>query len=209
MSQSIIPFFTGMISILIIHFCIKHYLLYLPNTVLINSPKRVRFNERPDIRLIDNILTREEVSEEEQIENNNENENGNLIRKSANLKSELLQFVKDYEKTNDNNDTILLDGDNEDDDLSKFFQINNNDTYDFKGALTCQDDQILDELPQKLDKFSKEPVFTEEEASEPVLSKERWKYANENTMNGGEQGDNIKAFDNFNMNDNFAMFSEN
>ena len=66
----------------------------------------------------------------------------------------------------------------------------------------------MDELPVKLDIFSKDPVFKEEVGSENTLSKDRWKYANEKIINGGIENGDVKAYDNFNMSDNFAMFGD-
>lgn len=105
-------FFIAIIIILIIHFLIKHYLLYLPKI----SSKKVRFNPNLEIK----YFSDESESESESV---NENKNKNIIPKSKNkkvsnksndsvkLKSELLQYVKSYEKSVNNKEEPILDGD--------------------------------------------------------------------------------------------------
>ena len=216
MSSTVSPFFTGMVIVLIIHFSIKHYLLYIPNQRKI---KRVRFNTIPEINEIPNITSRDQgylksidtrFSEDSEITKKPED--------TINVKSELLQYVKDYgENSSSEQNNLIYESDGEDninvgeddnDDLSKYFQIANNDNYVFTETPTSKDDEVLDELPIKLDVFSKDPVFKEEVGSENTLSKDRWKYANEKTINGGIENGDVKAYDNFNMSDNFAMFGD-
>ena len=220
MSSTISSFLTGLIIVLILHYSIKHYLLYLQSNK--NSTKRVRFNLNPTIRYIkNNKQSRKnnnlfDISKKtvKTVESENTSEE---IANKTDLKSELLNYVKTYNPSSNNKELeVLLEqennysetklNNNSEDNLSSFFQINNNDTYQFVEAPTCQDDQILDELPTKIDSFSKEPIFTEENGSENTLSKDRWKYANEKVMNGGKDINNIHAYDNFNMSDNFAQF---
>ena len=224
---SILSFFiTALIVVLIIHFLIKHYLLYLPspnqNQTTSSRKKQVRFNLQPEIN---NYQEEEQIRldtdqylrpinsrhlEMEEEETSDELLTGSEIdysKETKNVKSELLQFVKDYDKTSHIPCQPLgcQPNHNDGDDLSQFFQISNNHKYLFTEAPTCQNDQVLDELPAKLDKFSKDPVFSEETSTELVLTKDRWKYANEKIMNGGEK-DGIQAYDNFNSGENFAMF---
>ncbi len=231
---SIISFFiTALIVVLIIHFLIKHYLLYLPSSSD-SSKKRVRFNLTPEVNNYQEeeqirqetedylkprntrFLDTEEMEEMQEMEEMEEmaemEEAAKCYKEGNNVKSELLQFVKDYDKKHSYQNAENSGGQEEcdhderdDDDLSQFFQINNNDKYAFTATPTCQNDEVLDELPAKLDNFSKDPAFSEETGSENVLSKDRWKYANEKVMNGGQK-DGIQAYDNFNMTENFAVF---
>ncbi len=214
MSSTISPFFTGMVIVLIIHFTIKHYLLYIPNTP---KRKRVRFNNTPEIKEIPNVPSHSSDSYLKPMDTRLNNDKHDLEKpeQPISIKSELLQYVKDYGKNSKSSeDSIsyeedsLLTNEEEDDDLSRYFQITNNDNYVFTETPTSKDDEVLDELPVELDKFSKDPAFTEEIGSENTLSKDRWKYANEKIINGGCQGGDVKAYDNFNMSDNFAMFSD-
>ena len=86
--------------------------------------------------------------------------------------------------------------------------MDNEQKYVFEETPTKLIDRNMSELPSELDEFSKEAVFTEDNADTCSLSRDQWKYANERTMNGGPVLDGVQGFDNFLKNDNFAVFSQ-
>lgn len=133
MTTTFPPFFTGMMIVLISHFLVKHYLLYLPHELshdlreLPHKKKRVRF------RLPNEEYHHEEYRHEEYPSGNHSHlgSTGDKIRSIPNtfetvdVKGELLKFVKDYGKddysvTNDTSSPHIIE---DNDELKEFFEI--------------------------------------------------------------------------------------
>jgi hypothetical protein len=184
-----------MVCVLIFHFMIKHYLLYrmpfiptiarqLSTEIRSNpeqSPKKVRFSEEIEI-----LGSSPEVKE-------------------VDLKSELLNYVQQYQETSPDSkaDAASYEMD-EFDELSKFFDISNNDNYVFTETPTQEDDLQMSALPLETDKFSKNTIEVDTTASGKTLSKNQWMYSNEKVMNGANMYDSVMGFDSFNMDSNFS-----
>ena len=112
MTTTFPPFFTGMMIVLISHFLLKHYLLYLPPDIQVETPdrKRVRFRDPLEEYPVGFGSIKSEQSAPNTFE-------------TVDVKGELLKFVKDYGKDDylpiDN--TSGVEGDT--DDLKEFFEI--------------------------------------------------------------------------------------
>ena len=169
---------------------IKHYLLYrmpiIPTHYIrpfIKSPpeKTVRFSEEVEI-----LGSSPEVKE-------------------IDLKSELLNYVQQYQETPPANEVESQSSEvDEYDELSKFFDISSNDNYIFQETPTTEDDMNMDAIPVETDKFSKNTIEINATASEKTLSKNQWAYSNEKVMNGANMFDSVMGFDSYNMDTNFA-----
>ena len=111
MVSTLYSFFTGLIIVFILHFLAKHYLRYCmlhSNREGHPSPLKVHFNTTPKIYEIP--FQGEDASESSQ------------TNSSVDLKSELIQFAKDYQEPS------------EEDGLAEFFQIQQGVYYDFDAA---------------------------------------------------------------------------
>lgn len=196
MLSGIRTFFFAIITVLIIHFMIKHYLLYsfplasipplaphVPQLHTGRSSKSVRFSDQVE------ILTESEIPKE------------------IDLKSELLNYVQQYQETPDSklsdSGYSIADMDNYDE-LSKFFDISNDDNYIFEETPTTERDLGLESVTMTTDQFSKNTVDINQAASENTISKNQWGYSNERVMNGATMFGDVMGFDSYNMDDNFA-----
>lgn len=201
-------FFFAMVVILIIHFMIQHYLLYMiPRTSSTGKKgsrrhRSVRFSEEiqvlgndgedPPSKAIDPVTVEAEPKE-------------------IDLKSELLNYVQQYQETAQPEDSTVDGNDSEMDEydeLSQFFALSNNDKYVFQETPTSEDDLQMDALPLETDKFSKDALETTDCANEKALSKNQWSYSNERVMNGANMFGGVTGFDSYNMGENFAMVSD-
>jgi hypothetical protein len=196
-------FFLGLVMVLILHFAIKHYLLYLPpkrhssKTVKKDrNDKKVRFHEEHTVH---------------ELTDNDDNEDKQDTQ-SIDLKHELLKYAQQFSTSTESEDPFSeldnIDETSETDGLSKYFQVDQEQKYVFEETPTDIGDRKLSELPAEVDEFSKEAVFTEENADTCSLSRDQWKYANERSLNGGSILDGVKGFDSYLKNDNFAVFSQ-
>jgi hypothetical protein len=192
-------FFFAIITVLIIHFMIKHYLLYSFPLVSISPP----VSHVPKLRTDRTDRSSKSVRFSDQVEILNEAE----IPKEIDLKSELLNYVQQYQETPDSkpSDSVssVADMDNYDE-LSKFFDISNDDNYIFEETPTTERDLGLESVTMTTDKFSKNTVDINQAASENTISKNQWGYSNERVMNGATMFGDVMGFDSYNMDDNFA-----
>ena len=202
-------FFFAMVVILIIHFMIQHYLLYMiPQTTLGRArvgrqqQRSVRFSE--EIQVLGN-------SDRDSTEKATRPVTVNAEPKEIDLKSELLNYVQQYQETAQPDDSTVDGNDSEMeeyDELSQFFALANNDKYVFQETPTSEDDLGMDALPLETDKFSKDALETTDCANEKALSKNQWSYSNERVMNGANMFGGVTGFDSYNMGENFAMVSD-
>ena len=201
-------FFFAMVVILIIHFMIQHYLLYMiPQTPSVGKKGRrrqrsVRFSE--EIQVLGNNGEDSSPKASSQVTVEAE-------PKEIDLKSELLNYVQQYQETAQPEDSTVDGNDSEMDEydeLSQFFALSNNDKYVFQETPTSEDDLRMDALPLETDKFSKDALETTDCANEKTLSKNQWSYSNERVMNGANMFGEVTGFDSYNMGENFAMVSD-
>ena len=220
-------FITGMVIVLILHFIIKHCLLWKNN-------KRVRFNLNNELNdyskqnmgnsyQIDSSDNRldENISDENIFDENISDENDDLTtyikhvvndkkqNNNLNVKDELLKYVNNYTISSDDSNECdyELTDEIKGEDLSHFFQINNKDEYTFNETPTNEALQ-MNKLPTKIDIFSKEPIHTDDANNETFIQQDKWKYMKESPMNGGDVMINIKGYDSLGNSDTFATFKD-
>ena len=189
-------FFLGLVMVLILHFAIKHYLLYIPKRYSATTPKnskKVRFQENTTVHEPTDIIDKQDTD-------------------SLDIKQELLKYAQQFGTSTESEDPFSeldnLEGSSDTDGLSKYFQVDQEQKYVFEETPTDRGDRKMNELPAEVDEFSKEAVFTEDNADNCSLTREQWKYANERSINGGPILDGVQGFDSYLKNDNFAVFTQ-
>ena len=141
MSNILQTFLSAIIFVLIIHFLIKHYLLNIVSNKNSNYlKKKVRFQEKTNrihyIPRYQDTYNREQNDTQGQIsqipsdivssntDKNGDTSNNSTSSKTLNIKNEILKFI------NVKHQSIKENKSEEDQELNKFFQMNNEEEYE-------------------------------------------------------------------------------